>query len=125
MNNYVTKEELDTCLKSYHENRWRGLIVWIVVVTVLLFFGFRSIHERTQEGKDSRTALCLLRDSLQKSNNDSRDFLDQHPAGIRGADGEVLVSGTQLSRQIRDRQRTIDQLAILKCGPYPGQALRY
>lgn len=103
---------LETLTERRRSNRWirRGLITWIVVFTVAVFVLGRQNRTLAQEGAAARDALCELRYVRDRDLDRARQYLADHPNGVRG-----LITVEELQRIIAERLKTVRALSELDC----------
>lgn len=90
-----------------------ALIFTLITISVLtaIALAARSTALRVEEeAVQSHAALCAFRDDLQKSRDTAALYLANHPRGLVGSLGEVLISPEQLRQGIERQTATLNAL---------------
>jgi hypothetical protein len=116
-----------TCRRAITPKRL--LVAWIVLFSVVVVLGLREnrrLNEQTrelvfanrilaQEGKQAHDSICSLKadyreriPTLTKQVKASEAFLKEHPKGLVGRDGTVLISRKLLQDSVANQKRTFD-----------------
>jgi len=98
--------------KGFHKWRWRGLALWIVLMTAaIIYFGHEN-RRRTSEIQTSRIAIAtaVCKDQNQR-NDDTKAFIDRavgknvaklHKAGASHADIVAAQAGGAVFKSLID-----------------------
>ena len=109
----LTREELRSALR------------WLVIATVVLYaalailgtLGFLNSRQQRQDLSnavfETNTALCALRDDLQRRVDASRAFIEEHPNGVDG------LTPTLIEQRAKETERSIEALSAVDCPPQP------
>jgi type II secretory pathway pseudopilin PulG len=83
----------------------------IFLYVIVILAGTWGWYVNKQESDQNTSALCALRQDLERRANASEDFLARNPHGLLG------ISPGDLQKSIADTQRSIVALSSLHCPP--------
>ncbi len=86
---------------GFHKWRWRMLTLWVVAFTIITAVAFNTARSTSQDGVNSRNALCALVQDYRIRIAGAEKFLLEHPEGVKG-----IITATELNNQIRQQTRT-------------------
>jgi hypothetical protein len=95
--------------RAIHPWRWRLLALWIVIFTIVAFWGIRTNRDLGRDGRQAHDAICVLKDDFKRRIADSERFLNEHPNGIPG------ITAQAISESLEGLRRTLQSLGAVRC----------
>jgi hypothetical protein len=116
--------------RSFSRLIWRleiATIVMFLLGLLVAVFAYIANDHRTEEGRQARQALCVLRHDRENDLAVSRRrlatsqaFLREHPNGVDGIPRALIVKGVADARQeIETHEETLAALDLLHCPRVP------
>ena len=92
------------------------VVLYLVLVAFGTFAWIEAANRRDdikQAALSANSALCALRNDVERRVVNSQEFLDKHPGGIPG------ISRQDIKQSIANQRRTIKALGDLECSGKP------
>lgn len=93
--------------------RWIATVVVILAIVAGLWFNQDRGLKRV--ARETHTSLCALRQDIQRRHEAGVEYLKEHPRGLVGDAGTILISAAQIRDSLRNQESTLDALDPLNC----------
>lgn len=102
-----------TVSDDFHVWRWRLVLGWIVVFTILVAAAIKLSYDASQE---NHRVICAQKAFLTHQRDTSIAYLREHPDGVVSRrTGEVLITATEIQDGIDQDSLQLKALRGVEC----------